>query len=76
MHSVLKVNTAATGVYGFVYTEPVVSPAPGTTVEFRVYIPTGAPVTAIQPHLFDAGWRWVDSWNPGSTEGCVGYTFP
>lgn len=62
--SALKVNLASTGVDGFIYTEPVVSPEPGSTVKFRVYIPTGAPVTAIQPYLFDAAWRWVDSWNP------------
>lgn len=62
--SALKVNLTASGVDGFIYTEPYVSPEPGSIVKFRVYIPTGAPITAIQPYLFDANWQWVDSWNP------------
>lgn len=60
--SALKINLTATGVEGFIYTEPVVSPEPGSTVKFRVYIPTGAPVTAVQPYVFDAIWQWSDSW--------------
>ena len=54
----------ATGLDGFIYTEPYVSPEPGQTIKFRVYIPTGVPITAVQPYLFDANWQWVDSWNP------------
>lgn len=62
--SALKVNMVPTGTEGLVYTEPHASPEPGSTVRLRVYIPSGAPVTAIQPYIMDQNWEWVDSWNP------------
>lgn len=48
---------------GRVWTEPSTSPSPGATVLYRVYIPSGAPISAIQPYVMDANWAWTDSWN-------------
>lgn len=49
---------------GRVYTAPASSPPAGATVRYRVYIPSGAPITAVQPYVMDQNWVWSDSWNP------------
>jgi hypothetical protein len=49
---------------GRVWTEPTVSPSAGDVVSFRVFIPTGTPVTAVQPYVSDANYSWHHSWNP------------
>jgi hypothetical protein len=33
-------------------------------VTFRVFIPSSAPVTAIQPFVADHNWQWSASWTP------------
>jgi hypothetical protein len=48
---------------GRVWTKPVTSPPPGTTVNYRVYIPSGAAVTAIQPYVSDSNYVWAQSYN-------------
>ena len=35
---------------------------PGTTITFRVWIPGGSAVTAIEPYLSDYNWAWASSW--------------
>ena len=35
---------------------------PGTTITFRVWIPSGSTVTALQPYLMDQNWTWTSSW--------------
>jgi hypothetical protein len=35
---------------------------PGTTITFHVWIPSGSPVTALQPFLMDQNWTWSSSW--------------
>ncbi len=49
---------------GRIWVEPAVSSSPGDTVTFRVYIPSGAPVSAVQPYVSDADYVWHHSWNP------------
>lgn len=49
---------------GRVYTAPASSPAAGSTVRYRVYIPSGAPISSVQPYIMDQNWVWSDSWNP------------
>lgn len=49
---------------GRVWTKPVTSPAPGTTISYRVFIPTGTPISAVQPYVADANWVWSHSYNP------------
>ena len=49
---------------GRVWTELQNPPAPGTTISYRVFIPTGTPVSAVQPYVADANWVWSHSYNP------------
>lgn len=49
---------------GRVWTKPATSPPPGATISFRVYIPSGTPISAVQPYVADANWVWSESWNP------------
>lgn len=49
---------------GRIWVEPLVSPAPGDTVTFRVHIPSGAPISAVQPYVEDDDYDWHHSWNP------------
>lgn len=60
--SSLKVNLSGSSA-GRVFTQPVTSPAPGTTISYRVYIPNGTPVSAVQPYVADANWVWSHSYN-------------
>jgi hypothetical protein len=39
-----------------------VNVSPGTTIAFRVWIPGGGAVTAIEPYLSDYNWGWASSW--------------
>ncbi len=39
-----------------------VAVTPGSTITFRVWIPSGSPITSIQPYLMDANWSWSSSW--------------
>ncbi|RYZ09719.1 MAG: hypothetical protein EOO73_02220 [Myxococcales bacterium] len=48
---------------GRVYTKPLSSPPAGATVSYRVFIPGGAPVTAVQPYVADKNWVWAQSYN-------------
>jgi len=48
---------------GRVWTAPVTSPPAGRTVSFRVFIPSGAPISAVQPYLADGNWVWAQSYN-------------
>lgn len=41
--------------------------APGTTITFNVWIPSGSKVTTLQPFLQDHNWTWSSSWYPGLT---------
>jgi hypothetical protein len=34
----------------------------GTTITFRVWIPSGSTVTTLQPYLMDQNWAWTSSW--------------
>jgi hypothetical protein len=58
----LAVNFAGSGDGRF-WTAPAVSPPAGKTISYRFFIPSGAPVTAIQPYVMDKNWVWTDSWN-------------
>lgn len=60
----LRVNLAATGTEGRVFVKPNISPQSGTTVSYRVFIPGGTPVTAIQPYFMDGNWAWTAGWYP------------
>jgi aryl-phospho-beta-D-glucosidase BglC (GH1 family) len=46
----------------------VVVPA-GATVTFRVWVPSGHPVTSIEPYLQDHNWEWTSSWYGSFTAG-------
>lgn len=35
---------------------------PGTTISFRIWIPGGSKLTAIEPYLNDYNWAWASSW--------------
>jgi lysophospholipase L1-like esterase/fibronectin type 3 domain-containing protein len=35
---------------------------PGTTITFRVRIPSGSAISAIEPYLSDYNWAWASSW--------------
>jgi hypothetical protein len=48
---------------GRAFTTPTTSPAAGQTVTFRVFIPSGAPVSAVQPYLADRNWVWAQTYN-------------
>jgi len=48
---------------GRVWTKPLVSPAPGTTISYRVFIPTGTPISAVQPYIADANLVWTHSYH-------------
>ena len=41
----------------------MVSPAPGTTISYRVFIPTGTPISAVQPYIADANLVWTHSYH-------------
>ncbi|MES1183997.1 MAG: hypothetical protein ABUL60_09280 [Myxococcales bacterium] len=60
--SSLKVTLNGSGT-GRVWTKPLVSPPPGATVSYRVYVPQGAPVTAIQPYVADKNFVWAQRYN-------------
>jgi hypothetical protein len=34
----------------------------GTTITFRVWIPSGSTITTLQPYLMDQNWTWSSSW--------------
>ncbi len=36
--------------------------APGTTITFRIWVPSGHQITAIEPYLNDYNWAWASSW--------------
>lgn len=57
----VDLNGASTGR---VWTAPDSSPAPGTTISYRVFIPSGTPISSVQPYVADANWVWSQSWNP------------
>lgn len=48
---------------GRVWTVPTASLAAGTTVTYRVYIPSGAPIAAVQPYVADANDNWGHTYN-------------
>lgn len=48
---------------GRVWTAPTSSPPAGATVSYRVFIPGGAPITAVQPYVADNNWVWAQSYN-------------
>jgi hypothetical protein len=48
---------------GRVFTTPTSSPPAGATVSYHVYIPGGAPITAVQPYVADKNWVWAQSYN-------------
>jgi hypothetical protein len=59
----LKVNVQSTGAGApRVWVVPGQSPAAGTTVTYRVYLPAGAPIYAVQPYVSDQNWTWASSW--------------
>ncbi len=60
----LRINLAATATDGRVFVKPTISPQPGTSVAFRVFIPSGTPITAIQPYFMDGNWTWTAGWYP------------
>jgi hypothetical protein len=38
-------------------------------VTFHVYVPSGAPLTSVQPYVLQGaggGWAWTGNWQPGS----------
>ena len=35
---------------------------PGTTITFRVWIPSWSTITALQPYLMDQNWSWTSAW--------------
>ncbi len=39
-----------------------VAVTPGTTITFRVWIPSGSTITTLQPYLMDNNWAWSSSW--------------
>ncbi len=39
-----------------------VAVTPGTTITFRVWIPSGSTITALQPYLMDNNWSWTSAW--------------
>jgi hypothetical protein len=39
-----------------------VAVAVGTTITFRVWIPGGSAITAVEPYLSDYNWGWASSW--------------
>jgi hypothetical protein len=59
----LKVNVSGSGDPRVWVSPPEPVPA-GATVTYHVYIPSSAPVSAVQPYVADATWQWSDSWNP------------
>jgi fibronectin type 3 domain-containing protein len=40
---------------------------PGSTITFRVWIPSGSKVTTLQPFLTDFNWGWAGGWNQNLT---------
>jgi hypothetical protein len=48
---------------GRVWTVPGSSLTPGSAVNYRVYIPSGTPISAVQPYVEDANWVWSHSFN-------------
>ncbi len=39
-----------------------VAVTPGTTITFRVWIPSGSTVATLQPYLMDQNWAWTSGW--------------
>jgi len=39
-----------------------VAVVPGTTITYRVWIPSGSKVTTIQPYIQDHNWAWTGTW--------------
>jgi endoglucanase len=35
---------------------------PGVTITFRIWIPSGSTITALQPYLMDQNWAWTSAW--------------
>jgi hypothetical protein len=61
-----------------VYLNDVNVPA-GTTITFRVWIPGGSKITAIEPYLNDYNWAWASSWYgnlTGNTWNTISLTVP
>ncbi len=56
----LSINGSSSGR---VWTTPLSSPPAGATVSYRVFIPGGAPVVAVQPYVADKNWVWAQSYN-------------
>jgi hypothetical protein len=48
---------------------PATSPARGTTISIRVFVPSSAPVTAVAPYVLDASWVWTDGNTTSFTKG-------
>jgi fibronectin type 3 domain-containing protein len=45
-----------------------VNVAAGTTITFRVWIPGGSAITAVEPYLSDYNWAWASSWYGNLTQ--------
>jgi hypothetical protein len=58
----LRINIAG-GSEGRAWTVPSESPARGSTLTYRVYIPSAVPLRAISPYVIDGNGQWRDSWN-------------
>jgi endoglucanase len=58
-------NGAAAGTASVNVGDAVVSG--GTTISFRVWVPDGSPVTAIEPYLQDYNWGWTANWHGSFT---------
>jgi len=58
----LRINIAG-GSEGRAWTAPSESPPPGSTLSYRVYIPSGVPLRAVSPYVIDRNGQWRDSWN-------------
>ena len=54
---------------GRVWIEPQLAIQPGSTITYRVFVPDGAPVVAIQPYVADNNWVWDETWNANFPQG-------
>src|SRR5690606_29112095 len=54
---------------GRVWVEPTSAIQPGSMITFRVFVPDGAPVVAIQPYVADNNWVWDETWNTSFPQG-------
>ena len=54
---------------GRVWVGPTSAIQPGSMITFRVFVPDGAPVVAIQPYVADNNWVWDETWNTSFPQG-------